>query len=291
MQDPARFPTCAWISDPHFNFVPLSDWEILVEQITSSQAQAILITGDISESEDVAWQLERLQSACEKPIYFVLGNHDFYHGSIKGTRRGVEELCQARDGLHFLTGSQPIRLDDSWTLCGDDGWADGRIGDYFRSPVRMNDFVLIDELTNLDDLSRWKRLKREGTESALRLRRQLEAARQVSQNSIVLTHVPPFREACWYQGSHSNDDWAPFFASYVMGWMLKRFCQRYPEHSILVLCGHTHSEGKSRILNNLTVWTAGAEYGEPTIAEMITLGKASAPAYEWCHDDLNSGSN
>lgn len=273
----------AWVTDPHLNFVNIRQWESFVNQLTAFDVDAILLSGDVSESEDVIWQLRRIVAAVEKPVYFVLGNHDFYHGSIVNVRRAVEAVCGEESMLRYMTGSLPEELCGGWTLCGDDGWADGRIGDYFRSPVRMNDFRLIQELAGLDSSTRLRVLKREGVASAVRLRRQMEIARKSSRRTIVLTHVPPFREACWYDGQHSNDDWAPFFCCHAVGWMLRRFCARFPDHEVLVLCGHTHSRGKSQIAKNLVVWTGAAEYGTAEVSEHFNLAEFSYPDNDWTY--------
>lgn len=273
----------AWVTDPHLNFVGLPRWESLIESLMAENIAAILISGDISEAEDVVWQLRRLVESVGKPVFFVLGNHDFYHGSIARVRQQVMAACQRQAKLIYLTASSARDLGNGWTLCGDDGWADGRIGDYYRSPVRMNDFQLIDELRGLDARSRLRVLRREGAASAMRLRKQLEAARRCSTRTIVVTHIPPFREACWYDGHHSNDDWAPFFTCYSIGWMLRRFCSRYPHHQVLVLCGHTHSSGRSKIADNLVVWTAAAEYGVPEIAAILDLSRFTYPANDWSY--------
>jgi hypothetical protein len=36
-----------------------------------------------------------------------------------------------------------------------------------------------------------------------------------------------------------------------------------------VLCGHTHGAGEARILPNLDVKTGGAEYGGPSLQELL----------------------
>lgn len=261
----------AWATDPHFNFASVKNRDRFISDVKAS-ANGLLITGDISEAEDVCWQLQQLHDELQMPIYFVLGNHDFYHGSIAETRRAVELLCTRCPELRYLTGAaEPTFLDAEWTLCGDDGWADGRIGDYYRSPVTLTDFQLIEELKGLTAQARLRVLRRQASGSAMRLRAQLENARATSNRSIVLTHLPPFRESCWYEGKHSDDDWAPFFTCYAVGWMLRKFCERYAEHEILVLCGHTHGSGLSRILPNLVVWTGAAEYGVPAVSHIIDL--------------------
>ncbi|MEM7557849.1 MAG: metallophosphoesterase [Planctomycetota bacterium] len=275
-------PRLAWVTDPHFNFVHQAERDSLITALDASGADAIALTGDISEAEDLCWQLQRFQQETAKPIYFVLGNHDFYRGSISATREAVRELGgEDSSELCFLTGAEPVRLSNDWTLCGEDGWADARIGNYFRSPVRMNDFRLIEDFQELNDLEIFNFLRLEGMRSAIRLRKQLEIARTQSSKSLVLTHVPPFREACWHEGKHSGDDWAPFFTCRAVGWMLLKFCERYPNHRVLVLCGHTHSGGKSQLADNLVVWTGAAEYGHPELNCIVDDSSFDACDFDW----------
>ena len=74
------------------------------------------------------------------PIYFVLGNHDYYHGSIAETRARVIELCGTHPRLRYLTALDEVEaLTRHVGLVGHDGWADGRAGDYARSLVMMQD--------------------------------------------------------------------------------------------------------------------------------------------------------
>lgn len=260
-----------WLTDPHFNFVNLSVWDEFATGLVASKLDGLLITGDISEAEDFDWQIQRLSNSIAVPIYFVLGNHDFYHGSLSDVRKKANRLSE--NSIHYLQDSGPHTLDDSWALCGVDGWADGRVGDYFRSSVRMHDFQLIEDLRDLDGQLRLRRLRREGTLAAVKLYEQLDRAVKSAANVVVATHVPPFRESCWYNGMHSDDDWAPFFVCGAVGWMLKRFSLLYPDHRFLVLCGHTHHAGKSQLARNVWTWTGAAEYGNPQLSDIIEFDR------------------
>ena len=86
---------------------------------------------------------------------------------------------------------------------------------------------------------------------------------------VFLTHVPPFREACWYDGRISNDEWLPHFTCKATGDAIREAAERHPERQIEVLCGHTHGAGTAEILPNLVVYTGGAEYGEPAVQSII----------------------
>lgn len=88
---------------------------------------------------------------------------------------------------------------------------------------------------------------------------------------IVLTHVPPFKEACLHEGEISNDDWLPYFSSQATGDILKQIAEDNKEIEFLVLCGHTHSEATYEPLENLKVKVGKAEYFQPEIEEIISI--------------------
>jgi 3',5'-cyclic-AMP phosphodiesterase len=48
-----------------------------------------------------------------------------------------------------------------------------------------------------------------GDESAVHFRKVLPDALRLFRHVVVLTHIPPFREACWHEGAISNDNWLP----------------------------------------------------------------------------------
>ncbi len=87
----------------------------------------------------------------------------------------------------------------------------------------------------------------------------------------VLTHVPPMREACWYNGRISDDEWAPHFTCRAVGDVLLEVVREHPKRQVTVLCGHTHGAGESWPLKNLRLLTGGAEYGFPGVNRLFTL--------------------
>ncbi|QEF96080.1 Calcineurin-like phosphoesterase superfamily domain protein [Stieleria maiorica] len=261
----------AWASDIHLNHVALKDWDTWIDQVRQAAADVLVITGDLSEAEDVVFQLRRMGEVIRLPIYFVLGNHDFYGSSIAATRRSVTSLAREYPSLCYLTDAGPVELTPGQFLTGEDGWGDGTEGDYENSPVRLNDFVAIDDFRQVDPI-RWPRLMREqGAQSAERLRQKLLALPASADRVIVATHVPPFRDACWYEGQTTDDFWAPFFVCGQVGSVLKRFAFERPEIHLTVLCGHTHHAGTAQLAPNLVVQTAAAEYGAPRVEQVLEL--------------------
>ena len=80
------------------------------------------------------------------PIYFVLGNHDDYRGSIGEVRRVAGELTRDCELLNWLPVAGAVSLSENVSLVGHGGWGDGRIGSFLDSDVVLNDSLLIQEL-------------------------------------------------------------------------------------------------------------------------------------------------
>ena len=262
----------AWLTDIHLNFLQPSALGVLENRLRQAAPDALLIGGDIGEAPQLSAYLRGIAEQSPCPVYFVLGNHDFYRGSIAGVRRDVAEICRELPRLVYLSNDGVIELTPRVGLVGHDGWSDGRAGDYGRSDVFLNDYLLIEELAEpLAKEERLARLNRLGDEAAEHVRRVLPSALDRYAHVIVLTHVPPFREACWHEGRVSDDDWAPHFTCVALGETLRRIAREYPHRQITVLCGHTHGAGEARISDNLLVLTGGAEYGQPEIQRVFEL--------------------
>ncbi|MGK3982814.1 metallophosphoesterase [Sorangium sp. So ce136] len=259
----------AWATDVHLNFLSREDLAHFCSTLAATPSDAVLFTGDIAEAASLRPLLETVARAIERPLYFVLGNHDFYRGSIAAVRAEAAELSAASPWLRWLPSIPPVELGPDTALIGHDGWADARLGDYQRSPVMLNDYVLIEELASLGRARRREALHRLGDEAAAYLRRVLPEALERYRRVIVATHVPPFKEACWHEGQISNDDWLPHFTCKATGEAIREAAEQHPERRIEVLCGHTHGAGVAQILPNLVVRTGGAEYGEPVVQCVI----------------------
>ena len=116
-------------------------------------------------------------------------------------------------------------------------------------------------LNNLPALKR--KLGELGDEAARTLLPFYRDALERFDEVLVLTHVPPFREACWHQGRISDDAWLPGFTCKAMGQMLIEGARDHPDREVTVLCGHTHGSGEAHILKNLVAITGEARYGAP----------------------------
>ena len=246
-------------------------------QAVNERCDAVVVSGDIGESPSVEGLLREMESVLRKPIYFVLGNHDFYNGSVAQTRARVGSLVRQSENLVYLTQEGVVELTPSTALVGHDGWADARLGDYERSQVQLSDFALIEELAPhnehgiMDKPGTRQVMEALAKEAADHFAKVLPEAVSRYRNVVAVTHVPPFREAAWHQGKPSSDDFLPYFASKIVGDVMLGVMRAHPNGKLLVLCGHTHGEGELEVLDNLHVWTGGADYGRPKIQRILTV--------------------
>lgn len=110
-----------------------------------------------------------------------------------------------------------VRLTGETCLVGQDGWGDGLLGVYATSDVLLNDFGLIDDIKGgsgfgQDPAERLAMLHALGDEAAAHFFKVLPAAREKYRHVVVQMHVSPFREACWHQGAHYDDNRLPIFS-------------------------------------------------------------------------------
>jgi len=263
----------AWLTDIHLNFLREAALDAFLEMLSGTEADSFVITGDIGEAHDVARYLNAIDNAVQRPVCFVLGNHDFYRGSIAAVRKTVQQLCSVCPNLHWMPDASVVPLTSEACLIGHDGWGDGRFGDYRDSDVMLNDFGLIGEFGGFEEPAdeRLAKLHALGDEEAAYLRSVLPDAVARFQRVVVATHVPPFRESCWHEGKVSDDNWLPFFSCKAVGDALFEAMAAAPDRRMTVLCGHTHGGGEAQILPNLRVLTGGARYGNPDVQRVLQV--------------------
>lgn len=260
----------AWCTDIHLNFLDDAELNAFTDELDRSGADAIAIGGDIAEAPSLEASLRGLSARLARPIYFVLGNHDYYHGSIADVRARVRDLCDRDRWLRWLSEHNAVELTNRTALIGHGGWGDARLGNAATTPVRLNDFYCIQELVAASDRLTTK-LNELGDEAASHVRRVLTEATARHAEVVMLTHVPPFRDACWHAGAISDDDWLPYFTCHAVGEVIVEVMQKRPECTLTVLCGHTHGAGVADVLPNVRVETGAADYGEPRINRVLEL--------------------
>lgn len=261
-----------WATDIHLDAADPDRAMAFFDAVKASGGDCLLLGGDMSNAVSLTEDLTLLADVVNQPVYFVLGNHDYYGGSIKGIRKLAEGLKSA--GLFWLPACGCVELAEGVGLVGNGGWGDARNGNHEKSSVMLMDYFVISDLqevydTENDDMTLRPqqalkgKLRALGRESAEDLRPHLLEAAIRFRQVIILTHVPPFPEAAWHEGAPSVADWLPGFSCRAMGEELYRVAGEHPDVAFTVLCGHTHGDGLARIRPNLVVHTQGAEYGYP----------------------------
>lgn len=282
-----------WLTDIHLDFCDMDDRLIFYAKIKAQLPDAVVITGDISNGNTAVF-LRQLWDRLRVPVYFVLGNHDYYNQRIQKVREEMTHLCDVSgycgDLIYLPQAEAPIELVPGVALVGVDGWADGGYGNWIKSTVWLSDYELIRDLAGHAHtrVHLQQKLREIAAAEAARLEHKLDAALPKYTTVIVATHVPPFAEAAWHEGKQSEWDYLPHFASKFVGDALRTASQHYQRADeshprLLVLCGHTHGQGQCEPHYNLRVWTGGAEYRKPRIASVLEITpdfvQSSNPAY------------
>lgn len=229
---------------------------------------AVVITGDVATAETFPSLLpEFARGLGGRPVYFVLGNHDAWFGSIEGAKRSARKLSLQHQDITYLPEAGVVALTDKTGLVGVDGWYDGRAGAGPRSSMRLNDWQLIEELKGLHPDRRREVLERRADIEARRARELLTDALASFEHVVFATHVPPFPQASVDgAGRPSDRDALPWYTNVTLGFVLSALAADHPGRRITVLSGHCHGAADVAIAPNLRVVTGKARYGTPSVA-------------------------
>lgn len=261
----------AWCTDLHLNFKQGN--KDFFDTILRVGCDALFITGDIAEASDISSYIMDMASLFNVPLYFVLGNHDYYGGSMAQVRSEMVNLTEEYEHAFWLPQVGVVELTPQVAVVGVDGWYDGRYGMAETPKLVMNDWRIIEELRAfymnhemlLDEIRKIAEAEAELANAYLR-----EAAGKYN-TVYFLTHVPPWVEAAWHQHDFSDEVWRPWFTSKAVGDVLEDVAAEFPLTNFEVLAGHSHSSGELLVSSNLRCRTGRAEYGKPSIADMICI--------------------
>lgn len=279
-QSSTSIPKLVWVTDTHldhidkgmsgfYNREPIERFLKALNDKNPGMHKVLCITGDISNAVHIVEHLEYLNQHLSEEyskIFFVLGNHDFYGGSIVGVRASIKNLCsRSRTRLVYLTDHQYIPISENVAIVGHDGWYDGGYADWFApGVVVMNDYYIIKEFMGKTENGIYSLMQQFSNAAACHTKDGIKAALDAGYKQVVfLTHVPPFRENSVYNGNISNNFWMPNFSCKLMGDALLQLTTDHPELQLWSLCGHSHGKATFKAKNNLISITGKAEYGFP----------------------------
>lgn len=250
-----------WLTDTHVTFSFLWKKYALIRHIKNLEADALLLSGDISNGLFIDYVLYYIANHVDIPIYFVLGNHDYYFKSIKDVNSDIRSLSKRYDNLHWLTNSEPLPLKDDTCIIGAEGWYDCNLGnsEYIKFTI---DWWLIEDFRML-----------QGTKERIEAFRQLalDYANQIEVKLIkainsgykeiyLLTHVPPFKEATRDEGTIMENFWLPYNTNTALGKVIKNVMSRFPDRKLNILSGHTHTRVVVNLAHNIECRVNNANY-------------------------------
>lgn len=267
---PATTVNALWLSDLHFDKASASQRGRLLDQISATRSDCVVITGDISSSRKLTEYLTLLASACApRPIYFVPGNHDYYGSSVADVDDAINALCDSVANLHHLDGRQIIPLTRDVCLIGHHGWSDARAGYGHRSYLRSPDHRAIRDFRGLTRQQSIIRMQQLGRESAMSIRQILPLALTRYQHVVILTHTPPYAQAVRYNGAPCGPVHLPHFVNVSAGRVIRGIARAFPHRRITILAGHAHSSSVTHIDPNICVRVAHARTGRPGLLEVL----------------------
>jgi len=269
----------AWATDIHLDFITNPDdiagsaknLDIFCS-LFKDNPEALILSGDISLADSLKNHLLALESRLQIPIYFVLGNHDFWGGGFDKTRRNMSDLMNSSAYLKYLSAIPYVPLTSNIAMIGHDGWYDGFNGEPKASGFLMNDWLRIADFTMAGSVTFYSNTQKVNVENILAVsRRQASAAAQhvargiksaISQikpkKIVVVTHVPPFVHPLAFK-----ENLYPWYSSKIMGEMLISAAAANPKIEFEVFCGHVHSAYEGRITSNIFLRSGKSEYSEP----------------------------
>jgi predicted phosphohydrolase len=262
--------TVLFLTDPHLDRTAGDKVACLLRRIRNTESDVVIATGDISDALNLRRHLGLLAEACyPRPLYFLLGNHDYYGGDFDGVASDVQSLCGAIGNLHHLDGSDVIQLSDKIGLLGHGGWADARAGDGMETTVQSRDGGSIKNFVGLNHSQMLDRMRSMGVTSAQRIRRIFPLALTRYHHVIVATHVPPFYNAVLHHNNPADRKHLPHFCNLSMGVMLFGIMRYFPHRDATVLAGHSHGSCARRITRNLSIRVGASRVGDSIPIELL----------------------
>lgn len=257
-----------WITDLHIDTQERLDSNEVNNFFSNLTGDAILITGDISQKGFSTTVLETIQAITNKPVYFVLGNHDLWHIGDWDLKFGLVQMTTKNPNIHNI-GDSTVGILLDLPLLGANNWYDGYYGNT-NTNTKLNDFRNIPEMAS-ESHNRGTLVSfiREKSRQAVK-RLQYNVAKLLERYSYtrisIAMHIPPFQECAMV-----DDDRLPYYTSALMGMYLDEISELHPEVQFDVYCGHTHSPCVYQRSANLTVYVGVGSQDTLQLAGQIQI--------------------
>ncbi len=261
-----------WLTDLHLDQTEESARSRFFWKLRNTAFDAAVITGDISSSCRLVEDLKALSHACApRPVYFVLGNHDFYGSSFADVDTRVNIVCKTYPNLIHLGQGEVIPLSEKSCLIGHRGWADGIAGVGSSSLVHNRDAFWINDLESLPRPELFDKMKTLGRASGRYFLDWLPEAFEKFERVWIATHVPPFEDAATFNGRLGGSYYLPHYSNVSAGAAIRNVAKRFREKQVSVLAGHTHSAANVRLWPGISVNTGATGRGHPRLQMVIDV--------------------
>jgi predicted phosphohydrolase len=265
----------AWATDIHLDFLGDDNKRLIQfgESLVKDGPTGLFLTGDLSVARKLVYHLSAIERIAQRPIFFILGNHDYYGARIEDVRKTMRALTNASPFLRYLPTISYVGLTPTTAVLGHDGWADAAYGDWKTSTFGMTDWTAIHDFIAVNGakstiVTEMRKLAHEATTF---LQNSIKQAVRYHKNLIILTHYPPWPQAHVHEGKQGDWNAAPWFVSGMMGTMLGDAAKAYPAVKFTVLAGHTHGKADIQIAPNLECHVGTAEYNQPALQGLIEV--------------------
>lgn len=269
-----------WCTDVHLDFLSENLIDEFIDKLAMiPDVMGYVFSGDIATSTNVRYVLSRMDHVLWHPVYFVLGNHDYYGSSIKNMRNSMVNLTHASRNLRYLTTlKDPCWVTPKVAIVGHDCWYDAKFGNP-RSGFILNDWRFIGEFiyarscNHSDEISEIIKLSIQLADQGVEhiQRSAIKAIEMGASKIIIVSHPVPFQEVHFHRGQLGDENAAPWYVCKSLGEMLLDLHQQYPNVEFLSLAGHTHGECELSIDKNLKVMVGGSTYGNPDVSGVIMI--------------------
>ena len=250
-----------WFTDTHLNNVLPWTKALFIKNLIKERPKGIFLTGDISNGLTTTFNLKLLAKFVKCPIYFVLGNHDYYFSSIEETHNKIRKMCKQYPNLIWLTESDIVGLTNEVALIGTEGWYDASIGepDYLRYTL---DWRLIKDFKKTQFMSeRLDMFRQLADKSCSIISDKLNKALEQGYKTIyLLTHYPPWIEATRDAGTIMEKFWLPYNVNFRLGRTIEDVMVNHKKRNVTVLSGHTHCDAWIHVSRNIECKVNKAKY-------------------------------
>lgn len=250
-----------WLTDTHLTFSFLWKKYALIKYLKNIEADALFLSGDISNGFFIDYIIYYLATHLNIPIYFILGNHDYYFRKISEVHNDIKCLTKKYDNLYWLTENDVLKLKEDTCIIGAEGWYDCNYGNINYIKLTF-DWRFIKDFRKIKSSKKKIQIFKKMAEDSADLieKKLMKALNSGFKQIYLITHVPPFKEATRDEGTILEQFWLPYNTNTALGEKLKSIMINFPDRKLIILCGHIHDRVVVNINNNIECRTNNANY-------------------------------